>query len=276
MKKRILLLAASAALLLAVGGILYGNLRITVSEYEIGSPDVPDAFDGFVLVQVSDLHGAVFGKENARLLNALSAAEPDCILVTGDVIDSRRGGREAANAFLQAAAQLAPVYYVNGNHESRVPEEYALLKAAMEESGVTVLEDESLLLARDGEAIQLIGLSDPAFTGLGPEWTAEVLDALASEKFFTVVLSHRPELFGSFCTTHADLVFAGHAHGGQFRIPGLGGLFAPDQGFFPAFSEGLHSCGGTAMVVSRGLGNSLFPFRVGNPPELTAVTLRST
>jgi len=274
MKKRKMFIAAALLLLAWICGILYGNRHITVSAYTMEDPLIPDAFDGCVLLQVSDLHNAVFGKENARLLAVMEEQTPDYIFVTGDILDSRRTDVDIAADFLTRAVQIAPVFYVTGNHESRIPAEFAELLSVMEEIGVTVLRDNFMLLTNSGEAIRLIGLEDPAFSGIDEDWTLMLLSALASEDFYTVVLSHRPELFEGYCDTEADLVFTGHAHGGQFRIPGIGGFFAPNQGFFPEYTEGIHTRNGTAMVVSRGLGNSLFPFRVMNPPEIVTVTLK--
>jgi predicted MPP superfamily phosphohydrolase len=99
------------------------------------------------------------------------------------------------------------------------------------------------------------------------------LDELISEEEFTLLLSHRPEMFDTYVEKDVDLVFSGHAHGGQFRIPFVGGVFAPNQGLFPKYDSGIYSEGNTTMVVSRGIGNSAFPFRINNRPEVILVEL---
>lgn len=245
---------------------LWGNTALMVTEYAIADAEIPAAFDGFRIAQVSDLHNAEFGEKNERLLALLEETQPDMIAITGDMIDSRRTDLEAAVTFAREAVKIAPTYYVPGNHEARLPAEYTALKTALSELGVVVLENESLLLTRQDAAITLAGLMDPDFGLPEPELTAE---------HYQVVLSHRPELLDKYAGEGLDLVFTGHAHGGQFRLPFIGGLFAPHQGFFPEYTSGVHTQGDTSMVISRGLGNSLFPLRFNNRPELIVVTLES-
>lgn len=245
---------------------LWGNSALTLTEHRVQSSALPTAFDGFQIAQVSDLHNAEFGSDNQKLLVLLKASRPDLIAVTGDLLDSRRTDLDVAVDFLREAVNIAPVYYVPGNHESRIPESYVQLKAAMEALGVVILENESLFFEKDGQSITVTGLLDPDFEVATPELTSEG---------FQLVLSHRPELFDRYVQQSFDLVLAGHAHGGQFRLPLIGGLFAPHQGFFPKYDSGIYTSGNTTMVVSRGLGNSLFPLRFNNQPELILITLES-
>jgi len=175
---------------------------------------------------------------------------------------------------------IAPVYYVTGNHEARISE-YGKLKTALEITGVTVLENERTVLEKDGDTITLLGIDDPSFTadyltGDSAAVVKNTLDDLVTEGVgYTVLLSHRPELFDVYAESGVNLVFSGHAHGGQIRLPFIGGLAAPNQGLFPKYDAGLFTEGDTNMVVSRGLGNSLFPFRVNNRPEIVVVQLTS-
>lgn len=244
---------------------LWGNTALTVTEYTIRDEEIPDRFDGFTIAQVSDLHNAEFGKDNEKLLALLEEAQPDIIAITGDLVDSRKTDLEVAVAFAREAVKIAPTYYVTGNHEARIAQ-YTLLKAALTELGVVVLENESLLLQREQDTVTLTGLVDPDFGIPWPELSCEA---------YQIVLSHRPERFDLYAQQELDLVLSGHAHGGQFRLPFVGGLFAPHQGFFPEYDAGLFTEGDTTMVVSRGLGNSLFPLRFNNRPELVIVTLES-
>jgi predicted MPP superfamily phosphohydrolase len=186
------------------------------------------------------------------------------------MIDSRNTDVEIALAFAAEAVRIAPCYYVTGNHEARIPAAFRELRQGLAELGVTVLQNESLLLERAGETITLIGVDDPQFRGSTMD---RKLAELVWREDFTVLLSHRPELFETYVQSGADLVLSGHAHGGQFRLPFLGGVYAPDQGLFPAYDAGLFVEGDTQMVVSRGIGNSIFPLRFNNPPELILVTL---
>lgn len=267
-------------LLAALGvGAVWGNRSLQVQEVAVDCPGLPAAFQGFRLAQVSDLHNATFGRDNARLLAALAQAKPEAILLTGDLADSRRTNLAVALSFARQAAAIAPVYYVPGNHEARLAQ-YAAFAAALEAAGVLVLANRALPLVRGSQRITIAGLADPGLAQrAGDPRPAEAIlgDALAalrlSSQPFPLLLAHRPEWFPLYAEGGAALVFSGHAHGGQVRLPGIGGLFAPGQGLFPRYDGGLYRRGQARMVVSRGLGNSLFPLRVGNRPEVVVATL---
>ena len=276
-----LTLAVLAALLLA--GNAWANARVWNARVEIRDEKIPAAFDRFVLCQVSDVHNEARGEGNAALLRALREAAPDLICITGDFLDSRRTDLDFALELAGQLAEIAPAVYVTGNHEARRMD-LSALEAGLAARGVRVLRDGWMPLARGGEEIALIGLDDPGFAA-GEDWTlAEGLDqtqarlsallAQAGDRF-SLVLSHRPELLPAYADAGADLVLSGHAHGGQVRLPGIGGLFAPGQGILPRLTSGVHARGETRLVVSRGLGNSSFPLRVFNPPEIVTVTLRA-
>ena len=259
--------------------ILLGNTNLEITEYYVSSPRIPDPFDGFEIVQISDLHNAEFGDENKDLLVPLSQIEPDVIVLTGDLIDSRHADMDIALDFAGKAVQIAPVYYVTGNHEARVPE-YEQLKTGLTDLGVTVLENQKVQITKDGESITLMGIQDPSFStdylfGDAESVSRQAITSLQNESDgFTVLLSHRPELFDLYVDTGMDLVFSGHAHGGQLRLPVVGGLVAPNQGFFPKYDAGQFIKENTTMIVSRGVGNSIIPFRINNPPEIVVVELK--
>lgn len=276
-----LALAVLAALLLA--GNAWANARVWNARVEIRDEKIPAAFDGFILCQVSDVHNEARGEGNAALLRALREAAPDLICITGDFLDSRRTDLDFALELAGQLAEIAPAVYVTGNHEARL-KDLSALEAGLAARGVRVLRDDWMPLARGGEEIALLGLDDPGFAA-GEDWTlSEGLDqtqarlsallAQAGDRF-SLVLSHRPELLPAYAEAGADLVLSGHAHGGQVRLPGIGGLFAPGQGILPRLTSGVHARGETRLVVSRGLGNSAFPLRVFNPPEIVTVTLRA-
>ena len=229
------------------------------------------------------MHNEARGEGNAALLRALREAAPDLICITGDFLDSRRTDLDFALELAGQLAEIAPAVYVTGNHEARL-KDLSALEAGLAARGVRVLRDGWTPLARGGEEIALLGLDDPGFAA-GEGWTlSEGLDqtqarlsallAQAGDRF-SLVLSHRPELLPAYAEAGADLVLSGHAHGGQVRLPGIGGLFAPGQGILPRLTSGVHARGETRLVVSRGLGNSAFPWRVFNPPEIVTVTLRA-
>ena len=257
---------------------VWENTALERNTYTIRSPELPDVFDGCRIAQVSDLHNAEFGDRNQRLLEMLREAEPDMIAITGDLIDSRKTNIAVALAFAEEAVKFAPCYYVSGNHEARVSE-YQDLKASLEAAGVAVLDDAQVRIEVSGESITVIGVNDPSFHADYLTSDAAVMDRNLSELSseaagFTILLSHRPELFDTYADHNMDLVLSGHAHGGQFRLPLIGGLIAPNQGLFPKYDAGLYSDGSTNMIVSRGLGNSIIPFRFNNRPEVVLIELK--
>ena len=260
---------------------LWANKALALHQIPLASDHLPAAFAGLRIAHLSDLHNARFGRENRRLLDKLAQAQPDLIVLTGDLIDARRTNLDRALAFAVRAAGLAPTYYVPGNHEARLPAaQYQRLRQGLTAVGVTVLEHERVTLTRGGDRLTLLGLADQAFARTqgdhrpAAQLAAEALEALqTAEDGYTILLVHRPESFPVYAALGADLVLSGHTHGGQVRLPGLGGLFAPSQGFFPRNDAGLYRQGQASLVISRGLGNSLAPLRLNNRPEVVVLTL---
>lgn len=277
-KKKIVRIVVIAFFLALVIWTVWGNTALELNWYTVSSDRVPDAFDGYRIAHVSDLHNTEMGKENEKLLTMLREAAPDMIAITGDLVDCRRTDIEVALQFTTAAMEIAPCYYVTGNHEARISE-YDELKERLTKQGVIVLEDASVELELSGEKMVVIGVNDPAFPtddlyGDSESVMKKKLQALSGNiEEFTILLSHRPELFESYADSNIDLVLSGHAHGGQFRLPFVGGLMVPNQGFFPEYDAGLFTEGMTTMFVSRGIGNSAFPFRFNNRPEVILVEL---
>ena len=278
-KKTVLIVSVLVILCLGIW-TLWGNIALEVNEYEIVSDRIPEAFAGFRIAQVSDLHNKDFGEGYGQLLTLLSEINPDIIVVTGDLIDSRQTDLDVALEFAWQAGKIARVYYVSGNHEARVPE-YEDLKTGLVKAGVVILENQKVQITREGESITLMGIEDPSFQedylfGDSESVARQAIENLQNESDgYTILLSHRPELFDLYAETEMDLVFSGHAHGGQFRLPFVGGLVAPNQGFFPKYDAGQFYEENTTMIVSRGVGNSIIPIRFNNRPEIVLVTLRN-
>ena len=268
-----------AIILVLAVWIRCGNTALEVNEYEIVSNSVPQNFDGFRIAQVSDLHNAEFGEGNSKLIALISQTDPDIIVITGDLIDSRHTDIEIALEFARQAIKISPVYYVSGNHEVRL-REYENLKMGLAEAGVIVLENQKVEITREGESITLLGLDDPSFQedylfGDSESVARQAIENLQNASDgYTILLSHRPELFDLYVETGMDLVFSGHAHGGQFRLPFIGGLVAPNQGFFPKYDAGQFTEENTTMIVSRGVGNSIIPLRFNNRPEIVVAELK--
>lgn len=259
--------------------VLWGNRTLLIHEIPLSLPGLPPAFDGMRIAQVSDLHNASFGKENRRLLQALSQAKPHLIVLTGDLVDSRRTNLPRALAFAARAAELAPTYFVPGNHEARLPQ-YPALKSGLKDAGVVVLEDRSVPLCRDGETITLLGLARPQLRQ----------EAGASRFPGGAGLCQAAAPSASGRPLHHPLVPPAGTDGGlrgSRRGPGLqrphpwgpgapspsGGVIAPSQGLFPFYDAGVYVQGTTRLIVSRGLGNSIAPIRLNNRPELVVARL---
>ena len=269
-----LALAAGAALCAGAVWALQSNLAVTT--YKLPLPEGLGELDGLKIAQISDVHSADIQGE---LQTALREANPDLIVFTGDLVNREDRDLSRALSLAAMAAQIAPVYYAPGNHEADNPC-YPELREGLEEAGVTVLEDQSAQLRYGGELVNVIGLLDLNFSPDGREQAREQIvgkvKRLSTDGALNMVLSHRPSLMGEYAASGADLVFSGHAHGGQVRMPLIGPLFAPDEGVFPRYTAGAYQAGETWVVVSRGLGNGTpFP-RLWNAPELVVVTMRAS
>lgn len=250
------------------------NNLLGTTEYTVESDKLPEAFDGFRIVQVSDLHDATFGDDQQRLVKKVKDANPDAIFLTGDLIDSRRYHLENSLDAVEQFVTFADVYYVLGNHEVAVNQTDEIYMA-LESLGVHILPNQSMTIERDGERLSIIGIEDPLMGKEVQEMLAEAMTGV-EESAFKILLSHRPEKFETYVENQLDLVFTGHAHGGQVRLPFIGGLVAPGQGWLPTYTSGMYEKADTKMLVSRGLGNSLVPQRLFNLPELIVVELKST
>lgn len=273
----VVLIAAEAVVL----GVWWGNNSIETDTFAFAAPGLPESFDGFRVVQISDLHGKQFGEGNEDLTAAVERQSPDAIFLTGDFVDERSGVEDVV-PLIERLAALAPVYYVTGNHEwgsGQARETVRMLR----ELGVTCLENEFVRLERGGEHIVIAGVHDP--NGRADQKTPEQLAAeiYASEDTppFWLLLAHRNNLFsGKYCRLGAALTFCGHAHGGIWRLPFTDGLIDTQMNLFPSFTSGFYQCddreGGRAWVfVSRGLGNTpRGGFRLFNRPQVAVVTLR--
>ncbi len=280
-KKRIIVLAVIAALLIVLlAWTAWGNTALELNRYTVTGNNLPDAFNGYRIAHVSDLHNAEMGADNEKLLSMLREAAPDIIAISGDLIDARNTNISIALAFAEEAMKIAPCYYVTGNHESRISN-YDRLSEGLTELGVVILNNEKVRIETDGEYIAVAGVADPSFLSDAMTPNAAIVgrelhEIIRDTNAYTILLSHRPELFNLYKEKGIDLILSGHAHGGQFRLPFIGGLMAPGQGLFPRYDAGLYTEDHTNMIVSRGLGNSIFPFRFNNRPEVILVELQST
>ncbi len=275
-KKRIFIIILMLLFILVVWTI-WGNVTAGVTRYTVTSNRLPHSFDGYKIAVVSDLHNAQFGNNNSQLVEKIKKEYPDIIAITGDLVDSNRTDIEIAIQLVSQLTEIAPCYYVTGNHEAWIKEQYMELEKGLIAEDVVILHDNVIQLTKDSEAIQIAGLDDPDFTDSDTYIQESMLQTRISNMSlsneYCILLSHRPETFEAYVSEEVDLVLSGHAHGGQFRVPFIGGIIAPNQGLFPEFDAGKYIKNNTIMIVSRGIGNSIIPIRFNNRPEIVIVEL---
>lgn len=267
-KKRLIISGITATAVFAF--CCWQNSMLTISRYSYASAEISKELNGFKIVQISDLHNKRFGKDQWRLLKKTADLEPDIIVITGDIVDSNHTNIDNALEFAEGAAEIAPTYYVTGNHEHWLDDdEFESLIAGLRESGVVILDDKQIEIEKNDAHFSLIGLDDLSLDG-------NVLKNMnLDDDEFNILLAHEPQYIVGYSMANIDLALTGHAHGGQFRLPFIGGVVAPDQGFFPKYTEGSHMSGGMTMIISRGLGNSIIPVRLFNFPEIVCVEFSS-
>lgn len=275
-KRRALTFAALIVLALLGAGMLLSKYGLGVTRLELGLEGLPEGFDGFRIVQLSDLHGSRFGEGNARLIEKVRAEEPELIALTGDFLDEGKTERELPEleALVRELAAIAPVYFVSGNHDWASGEAYTLFET-LEAAGAVCLRNEYLRLERGGDSIVLAGVDDPN----GPAEMAEPDEFVAqlrkeAPEDFVLLLAHRAYWAEKYPGLDVDLILCGHTHGGVVRLPFVGGLAASNMGLFPEYDAGLFELPGYTLFISRGLGNSVPLPRFLNTPELVSITLR--
>lgn len=266
-------------LVLLVGFFHFQNNSIVTTQYNFSSDKVPQNFSGYKIVQLSDLHSKSFGNNQSDLVKKVKKVKPDLIVFTGDLIDSDRYDEKTSLTLMEKLVQIAPVYYVTGNHEWWSGK-FDSLEDKLKDTGVQVMRNTVEEIIIENDKIQIIGIDDPAKVSESYAERAiaeeDIMNSIKGPEEgvnFKILLSHRPELFSLYIQYEFDIVFAGHAHGGQVRIPFVGGLVAPNQGLFPEYISGMHEVENTTMIVNRGLGNSIIPLRVFNRPEIVVVAL---
>lgn len=265
-KRRIMRLLTVAALLAVT---LWCGLALETEDWTVASDRLPEAFDGLRVTLLTDVHGMQYGKDNCRLIGAVKASRPDLIAISGDLVDEF-SDLDRLEPLLEGLTALAPVYYVTGNHEwARDDTEQVLQRIAA--CGVIVLRNEYILLTRGSDSIVLLGIEDK--NGYADMKTpAQCMDQVRTEQgedAYVLTLYHRNDSLELWTELGADMVLAGHGHGGLVRLPFVGGLLGVDREFFPDNCEGLYTQGRTTLAVSRGAGG----VRLWNRPHIPTLVL---
>lgn len=270
----------SAVILLGVIGyaVYKGNTTVGMSYYEVVSDQLPASFDTYTIVQLSDVHDSLFGENHADVVGEVKEVSPQAIFITGDFIDRNRYDLEQSLQLVKQLQGIAPIYYVTGNHEVSTNDTNRITEALRELDVRVLLDEAEIITTEQNELIAIGGIEDPLSSKLEDEEATTIsvhrtFETIPSD-MYKILLAHRPEQFSVYAENKIDVIFSGHAHGGQFRIPGIGGLVSPGQGFFPKLTSGVYAKDGSQLVVSRGLGNSIMPIRLFNKPEIVVVTLR--
>lgn len=255
------------------------KFRIVNTEYELYYNSLPQSFDGYRIVQLSDLHMAEFGEDNERLIEAVTRQNPDIIVLTGDFLNMSgkkiEGDQtEKLKPFLKNLIKIAPCYFISGNHEWASGEIYSLTNT-LNELDIVFLRNEYALLKNESESIILIGADDPNGPAdmVKPDQLTESINQEYPDKF-KILLAHRNDLMQKYSELPVNLVLCGHAHGGVARIPFIGGIFGTGMDFFPKYDAGLCNEGNYDMLISRGLGGNTPMPRFINNPEIVTVILK--
>ena len=265
---------ATAAVALALAAILADSRwHLDLHEYAAPSARLPAGFDGFRIVQISDLHGAEFGRDNRRLVDAVRKASPDLIALTGDMITAGEDIPIVA-ALCAQLTEIAPCYFVSGNHDAgsrALPE----LREALQGCGVRCLANAYLPLERGGDRIVLCGVEDPITWAAMPT-PAELVASLREEypEDYVLFLGHRNDFADKYPLLDVDLILSGHGHGGVVRLPFAGGVLGNNGELFPEYDGGFYHTYCYDMVISRGLGGIKVIPRFLNRPHVPVITLK--
>lgn len=224
------------------------------------------------ILQITDVHSGLFGKDNKRVLEKVKELDADMIVLTGDLIDRKTENLEIALQLAEELVRINPdTYFVTGNHEHENPDKEAFLYG-LEEKGVIILSNENTQFEKDGQQFNLAGVND---VSTEHEDMSLAFSGLDTDKY-TILLSHAPSVVQKYPDVDADIVLSGHTHGGQVRLPCIGALVAPDGGLFPELQKGVYPLEDERyLYIDSGLGTSALPIRFLNQSQISLITIRS-
>lgn len=277
---------AIVVLIAAIGFLLWwSNFGVSVSHYTVSSSKIPSGFNGYKIIQLSDLHSASIGRKNSRLLKAVRDEEPDIVVMTGDMVSRYDSDFDAAAALAKDLAEDFPIYYIRGNHEQGLEkEDRESYWTRLTQAGITILDNEAVSLKAENEdEIKLYGLwvnlnYYHQMASYYKPLTAETIRSIIGDapESYSILLAHNPNHFKAYAEWGADLIFSGHIHGGMVRLPFIGGILSPETLLFPKYDAGSYKAGDSTMILSRGLGRGRMGIRVFNPPDVVSVVLHNT
>ncbi len=256
------------ALLFLTAYIYASTHSIAVKQYILPVENLPSSFEGFTILHLTDLHSKQFGENQENLLEVINEQQFDIVALTGDLVDRHKPDPGAAAELLEGLKPYE-IYFVPGNHEHWT--DYDKLKEILLAYDVVILENKADRYSSGDSHLWLLGVDDPS---LGLARLDKAIDAVTDD-LPLILLAHSPNIYHDAVKENIDIVLAGHTHGGQVRVPFLGAIYVPGQGFFPEYDYGIFSSDNTTMVINAGLGESVIPFRFNIRPELVLITLES-
>ena len=268
-QKHYILMVVIIAILLFFACGFYSKLETTTYQYT--SSKLPDAFDGYCIVQISDFHCKSFGTNESDLIQSIIDAKPDLIVLTGDMIDDSHT-LDNVKHLLSGISSIAPIYSVTGNHEYDLLDLYDELETIYQTYGVTELDGNYATIMKNNQKINIYSIYTNVYHdgSSGPDTYVNI----KNKEDFNLLLYHYSNYFDTISKLGFDLVLSGHTHGGIVRIPFVGGLLANDGSFFPKYDSGEFQKNGTTMISSRGLGDAYIP-RFFNRSELVKIILHT-
>ena len=274
--------------LIFIGILICFVKKIDVTKYTISNEKIPEEFNGFKIVQLSDFHSQGYRNTTEDIINKVKHINPDIIVMTGDMVSWDMEDIDEVKVLIKSLVELYPIYYIDGNHEHLAeilrPGKYVAFIEFMKELGVTTIKNDYIEIYKGDKSINLYGINLPldGATGLyvnkfqlEKNYVEKTLPE-ANEEKFNILLAHTPTFIKQYSQWGADLVLCGHMHGGIVRIPFTNiGLLSPERTIFPKYAAGKFKVNGSIMIVNRGIGTSSFKLRIFNNPEITVITLKS-
>ena len=284
--KKIVVLVCIALIFISI--LMCFSKKIDVTKYAISNEKIPEEFNGFKIVQLSDFHSQGYRDTTEKLISNVKDINPDIIVMTGDMVSWDMEDIEEVKILIKSLAEVYPIYYIDGNHEHLAEvlrkSRYVSFNGFMQELGVTIIKNDYVEIYKEDKSINLYGINLPldGATGLyvnkfqlEKNYVEKTLPE-ANEEKFNILLAHTPTFIKQYSKWGADLVLAGHMHGGIARIPFTNiGLLSPGRTILPRYAAGKFKVNGSIMIVNRGIGGSSFDLRLFNNPEITVITLRS-
>lgn len=283
-RKRMYTIVIVLLLLLVVLLRIYIDNEIPkVSNVEIKSSKLPEVFDGYKIVQLSDLHSKSFGNNNEMLIDMIDKESPNIIVMTGDMVTANEKDFTVFYSLVKELTKKYRVYYVYGNHEGELSLKLkSEITAFLKENGVIVLDNDYISIEKNNEKINLYGLCYTqkyySYKGgkkhiITENYIKNKLGTIDKNKY-NILLTHNPLFFDAYSGYGFDLILSGHVHGGLIRLPFIGGILSPERKFFPQYSAGVYEKGNSKLVVSRGLSRGTKGFRFFNRPDVVSITFK--